>query len=332
MTAPILTFRDRLEQLGRRVRGPRHSFAAQCPNPSHGAGHGDRHPSLHVSEGKDGRVLAHCQAGCGLSDVLAPLGLEARDLFPRRASFRAARRTTRHSGHEIIIAGNCRDDVVHPPKSVDGTPEPQRLLPIDRAVLGIIKDHAFFWPRSCPSQELIGSQSGYSREEVNRSCQRLRRHGLISWVWRRHPGSKWFHNVYRIHTFWSRPHRAAVTARIARVRAALRCPPHTKRTAKDVKREEKGAQGGRTDERDRKRDAQRAPPMERRCGEGEKGWVAQVGLFEIDSAAVSPFSPSSDFAWGILADGATSHGYRPYLSDVWSALVADLGSVVLCPI
>jgi hypothetical protein len=36
-----------------------------------------------VSEGDDGRALLFCHAGCSLPDVLRPLGLEVKDLFPR---------------------------------------------------------------------------------------------------------------------------------------------------------------------------------------------------------------------------------------------------------
>src|SRR5450755_4177855 len=48
----------------------------QCP------AHEDRKPSLSVSEGDDGRVLIHCQAGCRTEDVLAAVGLTMRDLMP----------------------------------------------------------------------------------------------------------------------------------------------------------------------------------------------------------------------------------------------------------
>jgi hypothetical protein len=269
MTAPVALVRERLERLGRRTRGRHHSFMAQCPTPDHGEGRGDRHPSLHVSEGEDGRALVYCFAGCDLSDVLAPLRLEARDLFPNRASFRPARRRTRHT-HEIVIAGNCGDQVVMPPTSVDGTPEPPRMRPIDRAVLGEIKAHAFFYPRSCPSQALIARLTGYTREEVNRSCDRLRDYGLISWTKDRRPGSRWLHNVYRIHTFWSRPYRAVAIARLARVRASLRCLPHSKRTAKDVKGHNQGLNTAKAAPLRRSEGRERPPPAELWDREGER--------------------------------------------------------------
>lgn len=44
--------------------------------------HDDRSPSLHVSEGPDGRVLLKCHAGCETADVLAADGRDWGDLFP----------------------------------------------------------------------------------------------------------------------------------------------------------------------------------------------------------------------------------------------------------
>lgn len=49
---------------------------AKCP------AHDDKSPSLSVRETEDGRVLIHCHAGCGASDVLAAIGLTLADLFP----------------------------------------------------------------------------------------------------------------------------------------------------------------------------------------------------------------------------------------------------------
>jgi hypothetical protein len=51
-------------------------WQAKCP------GHADRSPSLSIKEGKDGRVLVKCWAGCELSAVLKACGLTLRNLFP----------------------------------------------------------------------------------------------------------------------------------------------------------------------------------------------------------------------------------------------------------
>lgn len=64
-----------LEARGLRFRESHDGFTAQCP------AHEDRHPSLSISEGADGRALLFCHAGCGFEDVLAALGLLATDAF-----------------------------------------------------------------------------------------------------------------------------------------------------------------------------------------------------------------------------------------------------------
>ena len=54
-------------------------WAAKCP------GHADRRASLAIKETDDGRVLAHCFAGCSISEVVGTIGLELSDLFPAKA-------------------------------------------------------------------------------------------------------------------------------------------------------------------------------------------------------------------------------------------------------
>ena len=53
----------------------RGTWIARCP------AHEDRSPSLSISEGRDGRVLLHCWAGCQAQTVLDRLKLRLRDLF-----------------------------------------------------------------------------------------------------------------------------------------------------------------------------------------------------------------------------------------------------------
>lgn len=57
------------------VRKQGRSYLARCP------AHEDRHPSLSIAEGRDGRILLHCWAGCATKDVLVALGLTWRDLY-----------------------------------------------------------------------------------------------------------------------------------------------------------------------------------------------------------------------------------------------------------
>lgn len=65
---------DRLERVRRTGAG----WTARCP------AHEDRTASLSIGIGDDGRVLAHCFAGCSIHDVLGAVGLTVGDLFPRR--------------------------------------------------------------------------------------------------------------------------------------------------------------------------------------------------------------------------------------------------------
>jgi hypothetical protein len=74
---PLTRVRDALERADCQPRGREHDFTARCPS------HPDNTPSLHVSEGEDGRVLLHCFAGCAAESVVAALRLTLADLFPR---------------------------------------------------------------------------------------------------------------------------------------------------------------------------------------------------------------------------------------------------------
>jgi hypothetical protein len=69
------TLLDRLERV--RQTGPGR-WVARCPS------HADRSPSLSIRELDDDRLLLHCFAGCGTDEVLAALGLQFRDLYPKR--------------------------------------------------------------------------------------------------------------------------------------------------------------------------------------------------------------------------------------------------------
>jgi hypothetical protein len=72
-------------------------WQAKCP------AHPDCNPSLSIAEGRDGRTLIHCWAGCAVDAVLAVLGLSMRDLFvgcppsPAKARQLAAERARRNA-------------------------------------------------------------------------------------------------------------------------------------------------------------------------------------------------------------------------------------------
>jgi putative DNA primase/helicase len=49
------------------------NFLCRCPVATHGKGKGDRSPSLSVADGKNGRLLVRCFAGCDPIHILAEL-------------------------------------------------------------------------------------------------------------------------------------------------------------------------------------------------------------------------------------------------------------------
>ena len=53
-------------------------WLARCP------AHEDRRASLTVRELGDGRVLAHCFAGCSINEVVSAAGLDMTALFPEK--------------------------------------------------------------------------------------------------------------------------------------------------------------------------------------------------------------------------------------------------------
>lgn len=77
---------DRLEGVKR--TGP-DRWLARCP------AHDDRSASLSIRELDDGRVLAHCFAGCAVAEIVAAVDLRLDDLFPPRDERLHARRGER---------------------------------------------------------------------------------------------------------------------------------------------------------------------------------------------------------------------------------------------
>ena len=74
MSTPYELVASRLKNVKRNGK----TLTARCP------AHNDRRNSLSVSEGKDGRVLMKCFAGCKVSAITSKLGDSAMtDLFPK---------------------------------------------------------------------------------------------------------------------------------------------------------------------------------------------------------------------------------------------------------
>lgn len=70
-----------IDTLLERVEGVRAKGGGQwsCKCPAHR----DSSPSLTIRQVDDGTILIHCFAGCEPNDILAALGMNIRDLFPR---------------------------------------------------------------------------------------------------------------------------------------------------------------------------------------------------------------------------------------------------------
>ena len=79
------------------VRHDGRSRSVRCP------AHDDDTASLSVAQGREGRVLVHCHAGCPVEAVLDAAGLTAGDLFNEPA------RANRHKG-EIVAEYDYRDE------------------------------------------------------------------------------------------------------------------------------------------------------------------------------------------------------------------------------
>lgn len=73
---PVQTVLAKLD--GVKQTGPA-QWQARCP------AHNDKHASLSIGRGDDGRALVRCHAGCALADVLAKIGLKDTDLFAASA-------------------------------------------------------------------------------------------------------------------------------------------------------------------------------------------------------------------------------------------------------
>jgi len=79
------------ERIGVALKGRRNGkgWFVSCPCPNHGKGHGDRKPSLSVSDGDGNRLLMRCFAGCEFDEIMSELrgrGLLNDNRVERRAA------------------------------------------------------------------------------------------------------------------------------------------------------------------------------------------------------------------------------------------------------
>lgn len=98
MTEPVENLISRLH-----ARRSGRGWVARCP------AHQDHRPSLSINEGRDGRALLKCLAGCDTTSVLAALGLKHRDLFAgARSNVVPTLVSKTPPVHEFLSAQNCR--------------------------------------------------------------------------------------------------------------------------------------------------------------------------------------------------------------------------------
>lgn len=127
-------------------------WSARCP------AHDDGRASLSISEGRDGRVLLKCHAGCSTADVVQALGLQMTDLFPsKKGGSRPERGMTieglaNDKGLPVQFlkdVGLTESDgrVLIPYRLADGSPAPRTRV---RSALRA-KDGSFWMPRRGPS-------------------------------------------------------------------------------------------------------------------------------------------------------------------------------------
>ena len=108
MGDPVELLTSRLERVRKTARG----YTARCP------AHEDRDASLSVAEGRDGRALVKCFAGCEVAAVVHAVGLEVGDLFPERIADAspegraAARQAWRESGWAAALAVLAREAAI----------------------------------------------------------------------------------------------------------------------------------------------------------------------------------------------------------------------------
>lgn len=61
-------------------------WMASCPTGNHA--HGDRHPSLTIGIGNEGRILIKCQSQmCGIDEIASAVGMSVSDFMPENLGF-----------------------------------------------------------------------------------------------------------------------------------------------------------------------------------------------------------------------------------------------------
>ena len=89
---PVADILTRLSGAKQKGKG----WTAQCP------AHEDKKSSLSVGEGRDGRALLKCFAGCSAEQVVTRLGLTMKDLYPSKPPRRRSLTVTELAADKAI--------------------------------------------------------------------------------------------------------------------------------------------------------------------------------------------------------------------------------------
>lgn len=79
----------------RKVKKTATGYIACCP------AHEDKSPSMTMTE-RDGVVLMHCFAGCGIDEIMGAIGVDPAELFPPRESSGKGRRKAAFNAHDVL--------------------------------------------------------------------------------------------------------------------------------------------------------------------------------------------------------------------------------------
>jgi putative DNA primase/helicase len=120
---PVNAVLERLQ----RVKKSRKGWTARCPS------HDDNKNSLSICEGDEHRILLKCFAGCGIKDIVRALGLEMRDLFPKREPSQGRPSPRPHHGQQT--RQRQKDRQPQHTQKPQPRPEPKQALWIDLKAL-----------------------------------------------------------------------------------------------------------------------------------------------------------------------------------------------------
>lgn len=105
------TLLDKLDKVRKTGKG---GWIACCP------AHGDKHPSMVITETDDGIVLVHCFVGCGIDEIASAAGVDLADLFPPKRDHHSpllpnrrfdARAVLEAVSRECMIVALCAADM-----------------------------------------------------------------------------------------------------------------------------------------------------------------------------------------------------------------------------